>query len=114
MELVEDTSTKKRIYIAGPMRGKRNKNKEAFERAENLLLAQEIWDPINPTKLDEVDEMLYDTTADTRLIKKLMKRDIDELYTCSSIYMLRGWEKSSGARAEHAFAVAIGIPVMYQ
>jgi hypothetical protein len=114
MELVEDTIVKRKVYIAGPMRGKRNKNREAFQRAEDHLLRQRIWEPVNPIKLDEVNEMLYDTTADVAIIRKIIKRDIDELYKCSSIYMLRGWEKSSGARAEHAFAVAISLPIMYQ
>lgn len=31
-----------------------------------------------------------------------------------AIYMLRGWEKSKGARAEKALAEALGLEVMYQ
>lgn len=30
------------------------------------------------------------------------------------IYMLRGWEKSNGARAEHALAVALGLEILYE
>ena len=115
MELIEDTIVKRRVYIAGPMRGKINKNRKAFQRAEDHLLRQKIWEPVNPCKIDEANELLYDENPnDGQLIRELMKRDIDELYTCSSIYMLRGWEKSAGARAEHAFAVAISQPIMYQ
>lgn len=32
----------------------------------------------------------------------------------SHIYMLKGWEKSRGAIAEHALAVALGLEIIYE
>lgn len=34
--------------------------------------------------------------------------------TATHMYMLRGWELSKGARAEHAAAVACGLTILYQ
>jgi len=39
---------------------------------------------------------------------------LNTLMLCTHIYMLRGWERSKGARAEHAVAVWIGLEIMYQ
>ncbi len=43
-----------------------------------------------------------------------MRADIRLLTYCSLIYMLKGWERSAGASAEHALAKALGLTVSYE
>lgn len=42
-----------------------------------------------------------------------IKGDLEILLRCDAIVMLYEWEQSAGAKAEHAFAIAMGIPVYY-
>ena len=53
MEVPRNEYEKLKIYIAGPMRGYKNLNHEAFDRAEKNLKSKIIYDPINPAKLDK-------------------------------------------------------------
>lgn len=43
-----------------------------------------------------------------------MRADIRLLTYCHEIYMLAGWERSTGASAEHALAIALGLAVQYE
>ena len=47
-------------------------------------------------------------------LRKALKRDVDLIFECDCMYMLWGWEKSEGARMEHALATALGMKVYYQ
>ena len=47
-------------------------------------------------------------------LKEIARRDVDAIFQCEMIYMLRGWENSKGARAEHALANWIGLEIIYQ
>ena len=48
------------------------------------------------------------------LLKTIANTLLGDLVDCDAIYMLRGWENSKGARAEHAVAVWVGLDIMYQ
>ena len=41
-------------------------------------------------------------------------RDMMVLSTCDAIYMMRGWRRSPGARAEHEYAKATNKKIIYQ
>lgn len=45
--------------------------------------------------------------------KDFMIQDIRLLFKCNAIYMLAGWQKSKGARIEHAIAVELNMPIYY-
>jgi len=84
-----------KIYVAGPMTGIEELNFPAFnaETARLRALGHEVINPaeVNPDpKADWTDCMVM---------------DIRELLTCEAIVLLPGWEKSKGARIEHAIAV---------
>lgn len=111
---------KDRIYIAGPMRGIAMYNFPAFDAARDKLRAQG-WDPINPADLDRsigFDPLALPADWDWTQIPPgfdfalCRKRDIEALETCAAIYMLPGWERSKGARAERAHAEWAGMRVM--
>lgn len=42
------------------------------------------------------------------------RQDIKELIFCNSIYMLRGWWRSKGARLERHIAKVLGMKIIYQ
>ena len=113
LELFRDTMKTKEpltIYIAGPMRGHDDGNYPAFYEAEKLLTAKSIWNTVNPARMDEETSGGYGTVN----YKDALKRDLDEIFEADAMYMLRGWEKSEGARVEHALAIYLGLSLMYQ
>lgn len=47
-------------------------------------------------------------------LREVIARDLDAINACDSIFLLRGWETSTGARTEKAYAEWLGLNVMYQ
>ena len=117
----------RKIYIAGPMRGILNYNFDAFDQAA-VYLATEGLVPVNPAELDRQDgsyeswELFRGDTeynwdkfpGDDEDFKVCVARDISHLLKCDAIYLLKGWEKSYGAKAELAAAEWLGLTVFYQ
>ena len=101
----------KRIYIAGPMTGVEDLNRAEFRKA-----VDSIWETSKETAIGfnphQVADMLG-WTEKTSLCE-IASTLLGDLVDCDAIYMLRGWESSKGARAEHAVAVWIGLEIMYQ
>lgn len=113
------------IYVAGPMRGYENWNYEAFDRQAKAL--EEVgWKVINPGEMDrEYSQELVDTTPfdfdpnlnyhDQEFLRKVLARDMNFICNeCTAIYMMRGWEKSKGAKAEWTLAKALGLDIFYE
>lgn len=46
--------------------------------------------------------------------KETLLYDMAKIRQCNAIYMLKDWTTSLGARAEHSFALAGGLEVMYE
>ena len=105
---------KHRIYIAGPMSGIESLNVKDFNAAEEYLqsLGYEVC---NPAKINQylIAKQIKDGGITKAELKKCARNDLAELLTCNVIYMLNGWETSTGARAEHAVAVWIGLSITY-
>lgn len=108
---------RKGVYIAGPMSGYDNNNHTAFMVAQSELEGRgvERINIFNPAISEEslmVSKGLLEGEEAYRVCL-----DADLQWICQhavSIYMLRGWENSKGARAEHALAVALGIYIEYE
>lgn len=109
--------SKKQIYIAGPMSGYPEWNYPSFFAAEDKL-REAGWHTKNPARKDQ--EMGYDdteakATGDTALsiangtfdFREAFQWDITQILQGDAIYMLKGWEMSPGACAEHATAVVM-------
>ena len=109
-----DTTKTLRIYIAGPMRGYENNNHDAFDMAERFLSSKRIWEPVNPAKVDREAGVDPSDNMTKLELKEALKRDVDLVFDCECMYMLRGWERSEGARMEHALATALGMGIQYQ
>ena len=88
-------------YISGPMTGQDNNNWPAFDR-----VAADLRDLGHLTIFPAIGDYPY---------KDLLFADIARIVQrADAIYMLEGWEHSPGARAEHAVAVALKLPIGYE
>jgi hypothetical protein len=112
-----------RVYLAGPMRGIKHFNFPAFDAARDRL-KQQGHEVISPADLDReigFDETAFPDDYDWIDLKKIgfsledaIWRDVEAIMECDAIYMLRGWEESKGATAEHALAKWMGNEVIYE
>lgn len=124
-----------RIYLSGPMTGCPNLNRPAFDAAERRLTAQGHF-VINPHDLTPIfgtaeelaesfkifyaiegkDNYVLKEELDRRasIARSVMDADLAAVRSCDAIYLLRGWEKSRGARKELAEALAHGLQVMQE
>lgn len=85
------------VYIAGPITGKENANKAAFFSVE-YVLKKEGYIVLNPCRLPGgLSEFQY------------MDICLAMLRSANYIYLLDGWQTSSGAIAEHALAKKLGL-----
>lgn len=91
-----------RGYIAGPMTGYENFNREAFHKTEEVL-KREGHTVLNPAVLP--DGLTQPHYMD---ICMAMLRCVD------AVYMLKGWQQSAGAGAELALEEKPGHAVIFQ
>lgn len=112
-------SETKKVYLSGPMRGYAEFNFPAFFDKEAELIADGC-EVFNPARKD-VDKGL-DVTGLTGSNEELAALgfdvrealEMDTRYICreaTHIFMLPGWSRSTGATAERALALALGLTV---
>ena len=113
-----------RIYLAGPMRGIPYFNFPMFDRAAAALRGEghTVFSPadhdreMNGQEIEDANPEGDEDLAGKRngfSIHKALKADL--AWICQhadAVALLPGWEKSTGARAEHATAVALGITII--
>lgn len=88
------------VYIAGPITGHENGNREAFFRAEQLL-KQQGYIVLNPHCLPAgLTEFQY------------MDICLAMLRSADAIYLLDDWQDSSGALVECALAKKLGLAII--
>lgn len=124
-----------RVYCSGPMTGKPDINRPAFDAAEKRLTAQGYY-VINPHRISELfgtadelaksfkifyaidgkDNYVLKEELDRRasVARSVMDADLAAVRSCDAIYLLRGWESSRGAKKELAEALAHGLTVMQE
>lgn len=117
-----DTERKK-IYIAGPMRGIEYFNFLSFDAASMRLHLRGFY-PVSPADLDRkagfdpfilgLDYDWNDLDSCGFSLADAIDRDIAAIKECQAIYMLEGWENSKGARSEKALAEWMGLEVFYE
>jgi hypothetical protein len=105
-------SSKKRVYIAGPMTGYPQWNFAAFDAAA-ADLRQRGYEVVNPVDLDR--DVGFDPATsspeDFDLVSAI-RRDVEALVTCQLIALLPGHENSKGATAERHIAYWAGLDVV--
>ena len=90
-----------RIYIAGPMTGYPDYNRDAFEVAA-IALKLHNHEPLNPREHDTPDDAPWGTH---------LRVDIAALLTADAVAVLDDWECSRGATLEVSIAQALGMTV---
>lgn len=105
--LRNDICTARQYYISGPITGMKNLNREAFFRAEVHIVATLLGYPINPHRVGAC-------LPDSATWLDYMRVDIAAMMEADTVYMLRGWWKSRGARIEWFIAKLLGFAVMYE
>lgn len=115
-----------KIYLAGPMTNIPYFNFPAFHNKAKEL--REDWkaDVFSPAEhdIDRLGDFSKDyPTGDVIALARNVGFSLrDALHAdlsfitkeADGIYMMKGWEKSSGARAEHATASALGLMMYYE
>lgn len=94
-----------KIYISGAITGTDN-YMERFAKAEKELTEQG-YSVVNPAKVNA--QLPEDTTYE-----EYMKMSLCMLSMCKAIYLLRGFEKSRGAKRELEFAKSEDMEIMYE
>ena len=103
---------RKRIYIAGPMRGYDELNAPAFERAYFALTPD--WNVENPVIIGDGFGTPAEIEANPDLLRRLMELEFAVVKSCDAIYLLHGWEKSAGARAELRVALDPNLEIILE
>lgn len=103
----------KTIYLAGPMRGFPRYNFDAFETAEQDLIARGFnvlsphrkdlemgFNPDDPTAWDKFDQ------------KAVIEWDVRAVMECELVVMLPNWQGSQGANMEKSLAAWLGKEIV--
>ncbi len=101
---MDQVTTVKKIYVAGPMTGYPEWNFPAFNFVSSGLRSVG-WKVVNPAELNIGCQDDW---------KACMIEDIRQLMTCDAIFMLNGWKQSKGASLEHHIAKELGLKVYYE
>lgn len=97
------------VYVAGPFRGPNSwEIEQNIRRAETLAL--EVWRLGAAAVCPHTNTRFYQGAADDSV---WLDGDLEILSRCDAILMTSDWRRSSGASAEHEFAVCQDIPVFY-
>ncbi len=110
------------VYIAGPMRGHKLYNFPAFDRVADSFesLGHEVVNPADIGRANGFDPRDLPKDFDWEQIPPdldlvtIVNRDLTSLQQCDTIFMLKGWEGSTGASAELAVAKWLGLEVVFQ
>lgn len=105
------------VYISGPMRasGRHDLNYPEFIKAAERA-KQRGYDVLSPVNLDMAE--FPTLTAEmamgwgTEDLRPVFRRDQDAVLKSDAIAILQGWEKSAGAKAEVALAMALKLDIL--
>ena len=111
-----------RVFISGPISGKPNLNRDAFDHEERLLreAGYETFNPHSIAKPNLIAEEewyhLYMQTGvpvETSRWRYYMGVCVGQIPLCDSMRMLPDWQNSRGAVWEHRIAKMLGLEITY-
>lgn len=110
-----------RVYISGKIGEEvlSKATRRKFARAEEMLKAKG-YEVFNPTTsglgalAEEMVRIERQNGRETTWYNEILKLDLTELSFCDAIYMLKDWNKSPGARAEHVAARAMNKKIFFR
>ena len=95
------------IYVSGRYRGDVTKN---IARARRVGI--ELWEAGHVALTPHMNTAFFEWDCDIE-DDDYIRGDLKILARCDAVIMIPGWEKSSGATAEHNFATTQKIPIFY-
>jgi len=107
----------KKVYIAGPMRGKKLYNFPEFDRVGGILLSKgyKVYSPADLDREHGFDPWAlpgdhdWNTVPEGFDLKQAFFRDLGAVAECNFICLLDGWTDSVGARCEYFAARWLGL-----
>lgn len=100
-EMREENREVETFYIAGPMRGRPNKNYDAFNKLAYYLQFKLEVNVVNPANSFAGDQ--------NKELKDYFSEELPQLTECDAIVFLPEWWQSSGAKIEYALAKELGL-----
>lgn len=100
------------VYISGAITGIHN-YQDHFKKAEDHIKAFGLK-TLNPVEFCKGMEKKAKELGVTLEWGDYMRKCLVTIPYADAMYMLKGWEKSKGARLEHHIAQELGIEIMYQ
>ena len=94
-----------KIYLSGPMTGYPELNFPAFDAMRDRLLSQG-HEVVSPADLERNRNVVG--------YNNQLRDDIAHLVFCEAIFLLKGWEKSYGAKLEKFIAESLHFQVIYE
>lgn len=105
------------VYVAGPFRCVSQHvpgQQDCWGIQTNVMAAMtiglEVWRMGAAALIPHANTMFFQNAAPDQV---WLDGDLALLAKCDAVVMTPDWERSTGARVEHAFAQAHGIPVFY-
>lgn len=89
-----------RLYVIGPVTGRENLNRKAFEDAK-----EKLWDAGYDVLIP------HDVVLPIATHERAMRLSIKTMLGCDGVVVLSDWEGSKGAKLEHDVAIACGLHV---
>jgi uncharacterized protein DUF4406 len=100
---------RKRVYIAGPMRGLPQHNFPAFHAAADLWRTWG-WEVVSPAEIDQkLDGFDGSNPEAEKPFHVVMRRDIEAILTVDAIAFLPGFERSQGSKIEHMVGATLSL-----
>lgn len=106
-----------KVYISGPIAGKPDKNKLAFQLATNWVDSHASAIAVNPHDIPPREHegecpksYFHDKEHSSACY---LRTDLIALLDCDVVLMIEGWVESRGANMEIQVAKMAGIPVCY-
>lgn len=103
-----------KVYLAGPIFGKPDRNLPMFRRVADQVMSQLLATPVIPADIKPAEHSGAcppgrRSEGATHSAACYMRTDIAELLTCNAVALLPGWVDSQGARLEMSVASQCGL-----
>lgn len=95
-------------------------NRNAFMDAESFLLRTfPEFKILNPARMDEENGIVLNGASGNEVVSaeekdRIVRRCVEAVLSSTHLYMLKGWEFSTGARGEHSLAIWARRTIIYQ
>ena len=101
------------VYISGPIT-MNNDWRRNFDAAYARLKAEGYGVVHNPREIGDALETALGALGKKPAYADYMRADLKMLLQCDTIYLLKGWEGSAGARAELSVAQACKMRIIFE